>query len=201
METIAPAAVRGRPREFDCAEALASALRVFWEKGYEGASLTDLTEAMGITRPSLYAAFGNKEALFKQALDLYESEKLAYVANALAAPTARAVVQRMLEGTVDNITSECPGCLGVIVSVSCGSTSSPIQEAVRARAASSRKAIIERLQRAIDEGDFSMPVEAEAMTQYLMALMQGLAVQAGAGATREELDQVAGAALAVWPSR
>jgi AcrR family transcriptional regulator len=201
METIATSAVRGRPREFDVEEALATALRVFWEKGYEGASLTDLTDAMGITRPSLYAAFGNKEALFKRALDLYESEKLAYVGAALSAPTARAVVQRMLEGTIDNITSDCPGCLGVIVSVSCGSTSSPIQEDVRARALSSRKAMIERIQRAIDEGDFTMPVEAEVMTQYLMTLMQGLAVQAGAGATRGELDQVAAAALAVWPSR
>src|SRR3546814_11303353 len=71
--------VKGRPREFDVGDALAAALRVFWSKGYEGASLTDLTEAMGITRPSLYAAFGNKEALFRKALDLYEEEKIAYV--------------------------------------------------------------------------------------------------------------------------
>src|SRR3546814_14799860 len=81
--------VKGRPREFDVGDALAAALRVFWSKGYEGASLTDLTEAMGITRPSLYAAFGNKEALFRKALDLYEEEKLAYVRGALDAPTAK----------------------------------------------------------------------------------------------------------------
>src|SRR5690606_39630614 len=93
-------ATRGRPREFDVEDALAAALRVFWAKGYEGASLTDLTDAMAITRPSLYAAFGNKEALFKQALDLYETEKLAYVKGALAAPTAKSVVQRMLAGTI-----------------------------------------------------------------------------------------------------
>ena len=86
MESVTVA--RGRPREFDVEEALAAALRVFWEKGYEGASLTDLTDAMRITRPSLYAAFGNKEALFKRALDLYETEKLAYVRRALDAPTA-----------------------------------------------------------------------------------------------------------------
>jgi AcrR family transcriptional regulator len=201
METIATSAVRGRPREFDVEEALAAALRVFWEKGYEGASLTDLTDAMGITRPSLYAAFGNKEALFKRALDLYESEKLAYVGTALAAPTARAVVQRMLEGTIDNVTSDCPGCLGVIVAVSCGSATSPIQQDIRARAASSRKALVDRMQRAIEDGDFAMPVEAEAMTQYLTALLQGLSVQAGSGASRTELDQVAAAALAIWPGR
>ena len=199
MEAIA--AARGRPREFDVEEALAAALRVFWEKGYDGASLTDLTEAMGITRPSLYAAFGNKEALFKRALDLYETEKLAYVAAALAAPTARGVAQRMLEGTIVNITSDCPGCLGVIASVGCANPDSPIREDVRCRAQSSRAAMVERMQRAIDEGDFTLPVTAEAMTQYLMAVLQGISVQAGAGASREQLQQVADATLAVWPGR
>src|ERR1700759_424078 len=101
MKFCSAPAVKGRPREFDLDQALAAALRVFWAKGYEGASLTDLTEAMGITRPSLYAAFGNKEALFRKALDLYERDKLAYVANALAAPTARGVAERMLGGALD----------------------------------------------------------------------------------------------------
>ena len=198
MENVA---VRGRPREFDVEEALAAALRVFWQKGYDGASLTDLTEAMGITRPSLYAAFGNKEALFKRALDLYESEKLAYVRSALQAPTARGVAQRMLEGTIQNITSECRGCLGVIASVHCSNVDSPIREDVGKRAQSARTAIVERMQRAIEAGDFSIPVEAEAMTRYLVALMQGISVQAGAGASREELQRVMDAALAVWPGR
>lgn len=199
MET--PAAVRGRPREFDVEEALAAALRVFWEKGYESASLSDLTEAMGITRPSLYAAFGNKEELFKRALDLYETEKLAYVRNALDAPTARGVAERLLNGTIDNVTSDCPGCLGVIASVSCRSPNSPIQKDVRALAQTTRSAMIDRMQRAIDEGDFTVEVDAEAMTQYLMAVLQGLSVQASAGSSRQQLRQVADAALAVWPGR
>src|SRR5687768_18449833 len=108
MEILDHSPSRGRPREFCVDEALAQALRVFWEKGYEGASLTDLTEAMGITRPSLYAAFGNKESLFKRALDLYETEKLAYVRRALDAPTARGVAQRLLEGAIETVTGECP---------------------------------------------------------------------------------------------
>ena len=194
-------AIRGRPREFCVQEALAAALRVFWEKGYDGASLTDLTEAMGITRPSLYAAFGNKEELFKSALDLYESEKLAYVRTALDASTARGVAQRLLEGTIRNITSECPGCLGVITSVSCGNKDSPIQQDVRARADTARRAMVERMQQAIDDGDFTIPVQADVMTQYLTAMLQGLSVQAAAGATREQLEQVAEATLAVWPAR
>ncbi|MGC1272004.1 MAG: TetR/AcrR family transcriptional regulator [Croceibacterium sp.] len=199
METSV--AIRGRPREFDCEVALAAALRVFWEKGYDGASLTDLTEAMGITRPSLYAAFGNKEALFKHALDLYEREKLAYVGKALDAPTMRGVVQRMLEGTIANTTSECPGCLGVMASVMCGSADSPIRQDIRNRAESARAAIVARFQRAIDDGDFTIPASAEAMTNFLTVILQGIAVQASAGANREELEQVAAAALATWPSR
>src|SRR3546814_16775561 len=94
--------VKGRPREFDVGDALAAALRVFWSKGYEGASLTDLTEAMGIARPSLYAAFGNKEALFRKAPDIYEEEKLASVRGALDAPTAQGGVTRRLAGAPGN---------------------------------------------------------------------------------------------------
>src|ERR1700744_3044913 len=105
MEADAPIVIRGRPREFCVDEALTAALRVFWSKGYEGASLTDLTKAMRITRPSLYAAFGNKAALFRKALDLYEHDKLAYVGAALEAPTARGVAERMLNGALRMQTS------------------------------------------------------------------------------------------------
>lgn len=194
-------AVRGRPREFDIDEALVSALRVFWTKGYEGASLTDLTSAMGITRPSLYVAFGNKAALFKHALDLYENERLAYVLSALEEPTARGVAQHLLEGTIENVTNECRGCLGVIASVDCNVENSPIQQDVRARVQYFRALIIGRMQRAIKEGDFPTPVTAEAIAQYLMAVLQGISIQAGAGAPREQLKEVADATLAIWPSR
>ena len=90
-QTLVPAPPKGRPREFCVDAALAAALRVFWRRGYEGASMTELTAEMGITKPSLYAAFGNTEALFHKALDLYEREKLAYMSTALEAPTARGV--------------------------------------------------------------------------------------------------------------
>jgi AcrR family transcriptional regulator len=199
METTV--AVRGRPREFDVEEALAAALRVFWEKGYDGASLTDLTEAMGINRPSLYAAFGNKEELFKRALDLYQSEKLAYVGKALEAPTGKEVARRLLEGAINNTTGECRGCLGVIATVSCGNKDSPIKQDIQERAQSARCAVVRRMQRAIDEGDFTIPVEAEAMTRYVIAVMQGISVQAGSGASRQDLEHVAEATLAIWPGR
>src|SRR2546425_13083208 len=95
----------GRPRDFDVDEALNQALKVFWRKGYAGASLPDLTKAMGINRPSLYAALGNKEELFRRALDRYTEGPAAHVGEALQESTARAVVERLLGGTIDLLTN------------------------------------------------------------------------------------------------
>ena len=195
-------ATRGRPREFDTDVALAEALRLFWQKGYEGTSLTDLTDAMGITRPSLYAAFGNKETLFRQALDLYEKDKLAYIGEAVEAPTARAVAETLLLGSVDVATGgECRGCMGVISMVGCQSVEPSIRDDVNARAESAKQLIVDRMQRAIDAGEFALPTSATAITRYLLALMQGISVQAQSGASRSELLEVAESALLSWPSR
>jgi len=194
---------RGRPREFDVDIALAAALRMFWSKGYEGTSLTDLTEAMGITRPSLYAAFGNKEALFRQALDLYEREKLAYIGAALAAPSARGVAEHLLRGMLASCTNECEpqGCLGVITSSACGAEAASIRAEVLERGRKVTEVMVERMARAIADDDFDGQTDPRAITRYLMAVMQGLAVQAGAGATRAELERVVEMTLAVWPGR
>lgn len=195
-------ATRGRPREFCPEQALGAALRVFWTKGYEGASLSDLTEGMGITRPSLYAAFGNKESLFRQALDLYERDKLAYIGEAMTEPTARAVAEYMLHGSIETATGGVTrGCMGVISSVACQSVEPSIRDDVNERAEKAKRLIVERMQRAIDEGEFAGPTDAEAITRYLLAVMQGISVQAQSGATRAELLQVADATLAVWPSK
>ncbi|MES2042617.1 MAG: TetR/AcrR family transcriptional regulator [Pseudomonadota bacterium] len=203
METLACPATKGRPREFCLDEALAAALRVFWSKGYEGASMTELTEAMGITKPSLYAAFGNKEALFRKTLDLYEREKMAYVGQALAKPTARQVAEHMLRGSVENQTSSCEprGCLGVISSVACGAEAESIRADVHERSKVAKAALIERMERAKAEGDLPDHVDVEALTGFLYALMQGMAVQAGAGATRADLDRLVDTSMLMWPSR
>ena len=195
-------ATRGRPREFCPDDALGAALRVFWTKGYEGASLTDLTEAMGITRPSLYSAFGNKESLFRQALDLYERDKLAYIGEAVREPTARAVAEYMLHGAIETATGgDTRGCMGVIASVACQSVEPSIRDDVNTRAEKAKSLIVDRMQRAIDGGEFTTPADAEAITRYLLAVMQGMSVQAQSGATRAELLQVADATLMGWPSK
>lgn len=193
---------RGRPREFCVDGALAAALRVFWSKGYEGTSLTDLTEAMGITRPSLYAAFGNKEELFRKALDLYQREKLEYVGRALAEPTARRVAEVLLRGAVNNACSPCEphGCLGVITASACGEEAQSVRQEVLNRGQVVREALIERLDRAKAEHDLPTDVDTAGLTSLLFAMLQGISVQAGGGATREELDRLVETGLALWPS-
>lgn len=194
---------RGRPREFDPDKALASALRVFWLHGYEGASMAELTEAMGITKPSLYACFGNKEALFKKALDLYEKEKLSYVGTALEAPTARGVAERLLTGALKTHCggSDPQGCLGVISMVACTTEAASIRDHVIARRASSEAALVERLERAKAEGDLPDAVDAKALAQCLLTVLQGLAVKAQGGTCRKDLQGVVDTFLALWPSR
>ena len=202
MEAAAVATARGRPREFCVDGALAAALRVFWRKGYEGASLTDLTAEMGITRPSLYAAFGNKESLFRKALDLYEREKLDYVHTALEAPTARGVAERLLHGALAMQTSpgELRGCLGVIASVSCGDAAQTIRDEVIRRRASSDAALLQRLERAKAEGDLPPHVDVYGLSRFLYALLNGMAVQASSGATHDELERMVETSLQLWPS-
>ena len=201
MQGAVATPVRGRPREFCVDAALAAALGVFWAKGYEGASMAELTAAMGITKPSLYAAFGNKEQLFHKALDLYEVEKLAYMREALRQPTARAVAEAIMRGAVDAQTSSCDpkGCLGVIGATACGAEAESIKAEVIKRRASSSAALLERFRRAQRDGDLTGQVEPEALAQYLYTILQGMAVQAGAGATRSDLESVVETSLAFWP--
>jgi AcrR family transcriptional regulator len=202
MDTLEKHGIRGRPREFDMDDALAAALSVFWRKGYEGASLTDLTNAMGISRPSLYAAFGNKEQLFRQALDLYETEKMAYVSEALAKPTSRAVAEHLLTKALERQASVCDprGCLGVVSAMQCGDEAQSIRAEVQARGKAANDALIARFERARAEGDLPPQVTPEGLARLLSAINQGLAMQASAGATAEELRILVETALECWPT-
>ena len=201
MKPEKSATTMGRPREFDIDKALDCALKVFWRKGYEGASLSDLTQAMGINRPSLYAAFGNKEQLFRKALDRYISGPAAYVGESLKEPTARAVVERLLTSAADSLTdpSHPPGCLIIQGALSCGDEADPIRRELIARREATQAAIRKRLQRAKSQGDLSPDSSPADLALYLTTVIQGMSVQAASGATREELRRLAGTALRAWP--
>ena len=193
----------GRPREFDVEEALSAALKVFWRKGYEGASLTDLTEAMGITRPSLYCAFGNKEALFKKALDLYEREKLCFIDGALAAPTGRDAIARFLNNACDVYVSDpdTPGCMGINSVLSCqGVASESVRQELIERRLDVESRLRVRLERAKAEGDLGTEADPAALALYVMTIGQGIALQAQMGASSATLKQVVATALLACPS-
>lgn len=204
MECLANSTpVRGRPREFDPDAALVAALRVFWQRGYEGASMAELTEAMGITKPSLYACFGNKEALFKKALDLYERDKLAYIGAALEAPSARGVVERLLRGAVAAHcgTSDPHGCLGIISTLAGRMEAESIRAHVLERRKSSEAALVKRFEQAMDESDLPQGTDASALAGCLTTMLGGLSIKAQSGATRQDLERAVDAFLGIWPSR
>jgi AcrR family transcriptional regulator len=195
-------ASRGRPRQFDAETALTAALKVFWQKGFDGASLSDLTEAMGINRTSMYASFGNKEELFRKALDLYEKEKQAFIQSALELPTARAVAEALLRGSLDIQTSKSDpkGCMKVMSSVSCSDQSQAVRDEIIARRLDDETALTVRLQRARVEGDLPQGVDPAGLAKCLYAIIQGMAVQAGSGASRQDLERLVETGLAMWPS-
>jgi AcrR family transcriptional regulator len=192
----------GRPRAFDIDQALDRALEVFWRKGYEGTSLADLTRAMGINRPSLYAAFGNKEALFRKAIDRYLARPASHVREALRELTAQAVVERLWYGTIELVTdSRHPrGCFMVQGALACGDAADPLCREMAKRRAASEVALRKRFEQAVVEGDLpphSMPAD---LARYVVTVMHGMAVQAVGGATRAELNRVAELAIQAWPT-
>ena len=192
---------KGRPREFDVDKALDCALQVFWRRGYEGATLPDLTAAMGINRPSLYAAFGSKEELFRKALDRYVEGPAAFVREALNEPTARAVAERLLGGTIDLVTDRRNprGCLIVQGALACGETAESVRREVAARRVAGEVAVRQRFERARADGDLPAEADAADLARYVVTVMRGMAVQAAGGASREDLRRVAELALRAWP--
>jgi AcrR family transcriptional regulator len=192
----------GRPRNFDTGKALEAALNLFWRKGYEGTTLPDLTHAMGINRPSLYAAFGNKQSLFKKVIDRYTTGPASYVRAALAQPTARAVAEKLLKGAVENLTNPAHprGCLAVQGALACGDDADCMRQELIRHRESLVKALRARLSRAKREKDLPPDSNPSDLARYLATIMHGLSVQASSGATRKELQKVATLSLKAWPT-
>lgn len=177
-------------------------MKVFWRKGYEGTSLLDLTQAMRINRPSLYAAFGNKESLFRKVLDRYSEGPVCYVKNALSEPTARAVVERLFQGVINMLTeSRQPrGCLIVQAALACGEESDRVRKELAVRREASVVMLRERFERAQSEGDLPVDADPADLARYIATLMHGMSVQAASGARRDELEGIVKMALRAWPA-
>ncbi len=203
MKLNATAAQRGRPRAFDPDAALERAMHVFWAKGYEGAALSDLTRAMRINRPSLYAAFGNKEQLFRKVLDRYMNGPLAFFGNALTAAKARDVIKQIFLGVVKMSSDpRTPvGCLVVQGALACGDAAGSVRKEIAALRAAAKVALRRRLQRAKREGDLPPNANPAELSHYVMTVLHGMAVQSADGASGGQLRRVADIALSAWPKR
>src|SRR5262249_3094585 len=192
----------GRPKAFDPDVALDAALSVFWARGYEGASLADLTKAMGINKPSLYDTFGDKAGLFRRVVDRYMAQQGVVWELALQEPAARLAVERILNTAADSLTSgrNPHGCLLVQSALTCSQESDCIKQELALKRAGSDSLLRDRFARAQAEGELSPKVDVAALARYFSTILRGMSVEASAGATRQDLQNVIDLAMKAWPS-
>lgn len=194
---------KGRPRQFDVHKALDAALLLFWRHGYEGTSLAALTKAMRINVPSLYAAFGNKETLFKKALDRYLQGPASYLPKALEQASARRAIEKLFQGAIDMVMNphHPDGCLLVQGALASGPSAASIRKELSLRRAAAETAVRRRLERALVEGDLPAGADTGELARYILTVLWGLSVQAAGGASRAQLRSAAQMALRCWPKK
>jgi AcrR family transcriptional regulator len=182
-----------RPKSFDPDEVVEAALQVFLAKGYDGASISELTAAMGINPPSLYATFGDKRGLFDRVVARYAGRRSPLLEAALAAPSAREAVSRLMHSYADGLTDPSwpPGCLYVQAALSCSNSAQPVRDELVVRRLAIEPELQERFERAHREGDLAMSVDAADLARYCATLLQGMAIQAASGTSREALHALA----------
>lgn len=191
----------GRHREFDIDQALEAAMGVFWGQGYEGTSYDDLTRATGVKRPGLYAAFGNKEELFRRVLARYAERHMGYMCAALREPTSRQMVEGVLRGAAE-ITTRYPdhrGCLVLNGALACSAETRPIRELLVDFRSQTERALRERLEHFKQDHDLPPSANCAGLAAYLTAVAHGMAVLAKAGVSNDVLDSVIEQTLAGWP--
>jgi AcrR family transcriptional regulator len=187
----------GRPAGFDKEAALDVAMRLFWERGYEGTSMADLSLAMGIHPSSIYAAFGDKQELFALAAKRYADVPAQYMARALEQPTLQSFILAAFDNTVEFLGSkEHPSsCFTLTGAISCGADTQPAKLLMREMRLQNEAAIKARLLRARKAGEFPKEENVDDYTRYLSSLLGGLAIQAANGSTSAELKRTADIAL------
>jgi len=192
---------RGRPRSFDRAAALQRAMMVFWAKGYEGASLPELTRAMGIHSPSLYAAFGSKEALYREAVELYGATEGNEIWDPIPeAPTAREAVERFLRCSAEGFTrrNKPAGCFIALGGLYPADGGSGAARELRRRRTANIAALAERLERAVRDRELAEGTDCRAVARFYITVQQGMSIQARDGASREALLSIADCAMVAW---
>jgi AcrR family transcriptional regulator len=192
----------GRPRTFDREQALQRAIDVFWQHGYDATSVALLSQAMGITTPSLYSAFGDKRTLFLEALDRYLATFGAFTARALAEePTADRAITRLLHDAADAYTrpDHPQGCLLITAATNCTPQSDDIKAHMRDMRGAGANAVEEKITTAIGAGELPADTDARALATYYSAVIQGMSAKARDGATRDDLHAIAATAMRAWP--
>lgn len=192
---------RGRPREFSREEALAKAMRIFWTFGYEATSMADLRAALAITQASLYAAFGSKEQLFREAVDLYHRTTALATARPLGIDVStEEAIHAMLQNAVDTFTAPgAPGgCLVILGAINCSVENKAVQDHLLSMRRQTSQSILERLKRGQREGDVPKTASIAGVAAYYTSVLYGLALQSRDGASRKTLMQVVEFAIANW---
>jgi AcrR family transcriptional regulator len=192
---------RGRPPAFEHEEALEKAMQTFWTFGYEGTSMAALIEAMDMNKPSIYAAFGNKEALFNQVLDKYVSGPSAFVKEAMSEPSSYEVAKKFLTKAVELLTqNQNPrGCMIVQGALSCGPEAEMIQKKLITYRANLEEGFKRRFDLAKDNRDLPQDTNTTALAKYVATIHQGISVQASSGASKDALMDIVDIAMQNWP--
>ena len=195
-------AARGRPKSFDREAALEKAMLVFWDRGFEATGVDDLAGTMGISTSSLYATFGGKEDLFLAALDYYQGERGSYTKSAMEnGSTARDCFRNLFEASAIELTrtDQPRGCMLALALPTCSPEMEPLRLKMNERRGVSLRRFVERLRRAVREGEIDSSCDTSSLALFFLTTIQGMSIQARTGASREKLLTVGKLAMRVWP--
>jgi AcrR family transcriptional regulator len=187
----------GRPISFDRDAALEAAMLLFWERGYEGTSMADLTQAMGLNPSSIYAAFGDKQALFSLAVKRYVETRAQYATKALEEPTLKKVVRALFENTIAFLTTpgHPPTCMTLAGAAGCSVEATPARDIMTEIRKQNEAVMRERFIKARKSGEFPKDINIDDYTRYLSSIIAGLSIQAANGSTKAELKRTSQMAL------